>query len=88
MRPCLRTLAVALAALLAGAAHANLLVNGSFEDGVFVNQGNQTMSLAPGSSVISGWTVLTDATAWINATDAPNGKAAICGLSLLWTELG
>ena len=78
MRPCLRTLAVALVVLLTGTAHANLLVNGSFEDGVFVNQGNQTMSLAPGSSVIAGWTVVTDSTAWINAGN-PFGLAASDG---------
>ena len=82
MRPRLRTPAVALGALLASAAHANLLVNGSFEDGVFVNQGNQTMSLAPGSSVIAGWTVLTDATAWINAGN-PFGLAASDGSRFL-----
>lgn len=82
MRPCLRTLTVALAVLLVGTAHANLLVNGSFEDGVFVNQGNQTMSLAPGSSVIAGWTVLTDATAWINAGN-PFGLAASDGSRFL-----
>lgn len=84
MRPCLRTPAVVLAALLAaaGAAHANLLVNGSFEDGVFVNQGNQTMSLAPGSSVIAGWTVVTDSTAWINAGN-PFGLAASDGSRFL-----
>jgi hypothetical protein len=51
--------------LAAGAAHANLLTNGSFESGAFANQGNVTMSLAPGSTVITGWTVVTDATAWI-----------------------
>lgn len=65
-------------AALGSAAQANLLVNGSFEDGAFVNQGNQTMSLAPGSSVINGWTVLTDATAWINAGN-PFGLAASDG---------
>ena len=52
-------------------AHAgpNLLTNGSFENGAFVNQGNDTMSLAAGSTVITGWTVVTDTTAWIGATN-------------------
>jgi hypothetical protein len=54
MRTCLRQSATvaAIATLLVagGAAQANLLVNGSFESGAFVNQGNQTMSLAPGST--------------------------------------
>jgi len=38
----------------AAAAHANLLSNGSFESGSFVNQGNDTMSLAAGSTAITG----------------------------------
>ena len=73
--------AMACAGLLGSAPFAqaqNLLVNGSFEDGAFVNQGNQTMSLAPGSTLISGWTVLTDATAWINVGN-PFGLAASDG---------
>jgi Protein of unknown function (DUF642)/PEP-CTERM motif len=73
--------ACALAALLGGASLAqaqNLLVNGSFESGAFVNQGNQTMSPAPGSTVITGWTILTDATAWINAGN-PFGLTASDG---------
>lgn len=71
---------IMLAALAAGsAAHAqNLLVNGSFEDGAYVNQGNQTMSLAAGSTVITGWTVITDTTAWINAGN-PFGLTASDG---------
>jgi len=59
---------VACASLLAAtASHANLLSNGSFESGGFVNQGNDTMSLNPGSTTITGWTVVTDTTAWIGA---------------------
>jgi Protein of unknown function (DUF642)/PEP-CTERM motif len=75
----------ALAALFAAASVAqaqNLLVNGSFEEGAFVNQGNQTMSPGVGSTVISGWTVLTDATAWINAGN-PFGLAASDGSRFL-----
>lgn len=66
----LMKLSAACAALCAAAgvgAQDNLLVNGSFENGAFVNQGNVTMSLAAGSSVITGWTVVTDTTAWIGA---------------------
>ncbi len=62
-------LALGVALLGASAAHANLLTNGSFESGVFVNQGSDTMSLASGSTVITGWTVVTDTTAWIGATN-------------------
>ena len=50
-------------------AQANLLTNGSFESGAFVDQGGNTMSLAPGSNVITGWTVVTDTTAWIGPTN-------------------
>jgi hypothetical protein len=71
--------ALALCTLLAAtAAHANLLSNGSFELGSFVNQGNDTMSLAAGSSVITGWTVVTDTTAWIGPTN-PFGLTASDG---------
>ena len=67
---------IVLAALCAAAgAQANLLVNGSFESGAFVNQGNDTMSLAAGSGAITGWTVVTDTTAWIGATN-PFGLTA------------
>ena len=64
--------------LAPAAAHANLLSNGSFESGAFVNQGNDTMSLAAGSTVISGWTVVTDTTAWIGPTN-PFGLSASDG---------
>ena len=63
---------LALCAALAGAsgAHAaNLLSNGSFESGAFVNQGFDTMSLHAGSTTITGWTVVTDTTAWIGPTN-------------------
>ena len=65
-------------ALVALPAQANLLTNGSFELGAFVNQGNDTMSLAPGSTVITGWTVVTDTTAWIGPTN-PFGLSASDG---------
>lgn len=78
----LRALVFCIALAAGSAAHANLLVNGSFEQGAFVNQGNQTMSLAAGSIVIDGWTVLTDATAWINAGN-PFGLAASDGSRFL-----
>ncbi len=68
-------LALCTALFAATAAHANLLSNGSFESGAFVNQGNDTMSLAAGSAVISGWTVATDTTAWIGPTN-PFGLSA------------
>jgi hypothetical protein len=76
-RPSSKThvLALCTALFAATAAHANLLSNGSFESGAFVNQGNDTMSLAAGSAVVSGWTVATDTTAWIGPTN-PFGLSA------------
>lgn len=49
----------------AGASHANLLSNGSFETGTFAPPSNQTMSLNIGSTAITGWTVGSDLLAWI-----------------------
>src|SRR5215470_919203 len=56
-------------------AHANMLTNGSFELGAFVNQGNATMVLNVGSTSITGWTVVTDQLAWID-TGNPFGLSA------------
>lgn len=77
-----RSLVICIALAVGPAAHANLLVNGSFEDGAFVSDGNQTMSLAPGSTVITGWTVITDTTAWINVGN-PFGLTASDGSRFL-----
>ena len=74
----LATIVISASLLATSAAHANLLANGSFEAGAFVNQGNDTMSLAPGSTVITGWTVVTDTTAWIGPTN-PFGLSASAG---------
>ena len=51
--------------LLPTLANADLITNGSFEAGTFVNDGNGTMSLSPGATTITGWTVVTDKVAWI-----------------------
>jgi uncharacterized protein DUF642/PEP-CTERM motif-containing protein len=63
-----------------GAAHANLLTNGSFEDTTnFVNQGNDTDSLAVGSTAMTGWTVIGgEPLAWIGPTN-PFGLTASPG---------
>ena len=71
----LATMVMSASLFAASAAQANLLTNGSFEAGAFVNQGNDTMSLPPGSTVITGWTVVTDTTAWIGPTN-PFGLTA------------
>lgn len=69
---------IAAAALTVGSSQANLITNGSFELGGFVNQGNDTMSLQAGSNVITGWTVVTDTTAWIGPAN-PFGLSASDG---------
>jgi len=73
-----RAVGLSIALAVAMSAHANLLTNGSFESGAFVNQGNDTMSLGVGSTVISGWTVVTDTTAWIGPRN-PFGLTASDG---------
>lgn len=77
-RTALQMLFLTAALGVATSPQANLLTNGSFESGAFVNQGNVTMSLAAGSTVITGWTVVTDTTAWIGASN-PFGLSASNG---------
>ena len=80
MKSCaaVRVLCLSLVIAAATPAQANLLTNGSFELGAFVNQGNDTMSLGAGSTVITGWTVITDTTAWIGPAN-PFGLTASDG---------
>lgn len=52
------------------AAKGNLILNGSFESGGFVdNTGQDTMNLAPGSTAITGWTVTSAYLAWIGPSN-------------------
>jgi Protein of unknown function (DUF642)/PEP-CTERM motif len=73
----------AIAALLGtGGAHAlNLLTNGSFEDTTnFVNQGNDTMDLVVGSTLMPGWTVSgSHYVSWIGPTNPFHGLTASDG---------
>lgn len=73
-----------LCALLcaAGAAHANLLANGSFENGTFSPPSNDTVSLGAGSTTITGWTVVGDSLAWIGGGN-PFSLAATDGTKFL-----
>jgi hypothetical protein len=73
----LRKLLLGIACSLTVSTHANanLLTNGSFELGAFVNQGSATMVLPVGSTTITGWTVVNDQLAWIN-TGNPWGLSA------------
>ncbi len=72
-----------VAALIgSGGAHAlNLLTNGSFEDTTnFVNQGNDTMDLPVGSSLMPGWTVSgSHYVSWIGPTNPFLGLTASDG---------
>jgi hypothetical protein len=52
----------------------NLLTNGSFENGPFVDQLAGFMTVSPGSTVITGWEVFSDDLAWGNV---PNGTGII-----------
>lgn len=63
-----------------GQAGPNLLTNGSFEDITnFVNQGNDTMDLSVGSTLMPGWTVTgSHYLSWIGPTN-PFGVTAIYG---------
>ena len=56
---------------------ASILLNGSFEDGGFVDTGaiDQTMSLTVGATTIANWTVVGDTLAWIT-TPNPWGLEA------------
>jgi hypothetical protein len=73
----------AVAALFgSGGAHAlNLLTNGSFEDTTnFVNQGNDTMDLDVGSTLMPGWTVSgSHYVSWIGPTNPFHGLTASDG---------
>ena len=81
-RSLVTVLALAVAGLFgSGTAQANLLTNGSFEDTTnFVDQGNDTMDLDVGSTLMPGWMVAgSHYLSWIGPTNpfgvfAPNGS--------------
>jgi Protein of unknown function (DUF642)/PEP-CTERM motif len=61
---------MATAAFSLPAKAANLLTNGGFDDTTgFVNQGQDTMTLAPGSTTMTGWTVTSNNLAWIGPSN-------------------
>lgn len=55
-------------------ANANLVTNGSFEEGNFIADVNNVMSLPVGSTQISGWSVVNGELGWLNT---PNLWGAI-----------
>lgn len=56
---------IAAVLTLTSAVHAATMINGSFENGSFSPDGNNIMSLQPGSTAITGWTTFNAETAWI-----------------------
>jgi hypothetical protein len=64
-------------------AHANLIVNGSFENGNFIPNGDNTMSLAVGATSMTGWTVYNDTLAWIGDPNPFFGLHASNGVKSL-----
>lgn len=66
----LKTLKAGIAVALfvaAVPAHANLITNGSFETGAYVDNGSGFMNLNSGSTVIDGWLVSTGNIDWIGS---------------------
>jgi len=65
-----------------GTAHANLLTNGSFEQGTFTNEGSDTQTFNAGATTMTGWIVVGDQLSWIGAAN-PFGLAAQDGAFFL-----
>ena len=52
-----------------GNVSANLIVNGSFENGSFSNQGSNYMKLLPGDTNLNGWTIINEVAWGLSPTD-------------------
>lgn len=63
-------------ALLPRTSHANLLVNGSFENGSFAPDGNGFMSLPPGSTAITAWTTFSAEIVWASSSNVSSWSAS------------
>jgi hypothetical protein len=61
---------------------AGLITNGSFEQGAFVGDGDDAMSLSPGSTTITGWTTINAEITWIDNGN-PLGIVASDGVKSL-----
>jgi hypothetical protein len=68
--------------LFAPAAKADLITNGSFEVGTFVNDGNATMTFTAGTTSMTGWTAVGRQLSWI-ITPNPWGLSAQDGTFFL-----
>ena len=78
MKSVQRRLFFCLALLLGSSAHATLITNGNFENGAFLGNSQNTMTLATGSTSLTGWTILGPAIAWLGPTN-PWGLTAQSG---------
>src|SRR5215471_4346756 len=66
----IRGLLVSIASVVLAAAHleaAPIVLNGSFESGTLVNDGNQTQTFSAGPTAITGWAAVGRQVSWIDA---------------------
>jgi len=66
----IRGLLVSMASVVLAAAHleaAPIVLNGSFESGTLVNDGNQTQTFSAGPTAITGWAAVGRQVSWIDA---------------------
>lgn len=71
-------LAVGIALLaMSTTAQAITIQNGSFELGTFSGGSNDTAQLLPGSSALTGWTILSDDIAWVGSANPFNISASV-----------
>lgn len=75
IRNCLLSALTVSALGVAAPACANLLTNGSFENGVFTDDGNGSQTLPLNATTITGWTVASDQLVWIRSPN-PWGLSA------------
>lgn len=76
-------LATGMTVLVApGSAQANLLQNGSFETGSWSNTGSGWMDVTPGSTAITGWSLVNNNVAW-SAPGNTDGIVALDGIHAL-----
>jgi hypothetical protein len=74
--------AALLAVLSSPARAADMVTNGSFELGSFINDGNETMTFNAGATTITGWTAVGRQMSWIT-TPNPWGLSAQDGTFFL-----
>jgi hypothetical protein len=69
MKAIQKSIIFCLALFFSSSAHATLITNGSFENGAFSGNSQDVMTLATGSTSLTGWTILGPAIAWIGPTN-------------------